>query len=479
MKQQEKQNGRFNKFGISSYLMPVFLFVILYLPLAAKAGKQTAFPLKISADNKYLIDKNNRPFLIKEISAWGLIQALSEGDEAAFIDSVKLKGFNTLMVSIISFDTRFAGNPPGWQGILPFKTQWDLSTYNIPYFEHADRFLKMAEKQGMLVLLVPCYLGYKGDPNQGWWPKLVGENNSVEKSRLYGEFLGKRYKGFKNIIWEAGGDNKGAEPLFAHMNSIIKGIKEFDKEHLWTGHFASEHGTNWSTGNALYANYIDIDGLYDFVEADLGPDAPQYKTELQKFGMGKMIFQLDQSYEQDIPHGADNENYQWIRRKNYDGLLSGCAGTSFGPGQKDNQCYVFTNWRPLMSTTGMHQILYCFNLFQSRGWFKLFPVDEKTDIVTNRGEFGKIDYVCAARTLDSNTLIAYLPVGGTVNVNMHAVAGKKIAVWWYDVRGGIPILAGTFEKDGVKAFTTPTKEDWVLVIDNADLKMGAPGIVKQ
>ena len=55
---------------------------------------------------------NTSLFCSKEISAWGLIQALSEKDAAAFTDSVKRKGFNTLLVSIISDDTRFAGDPP-------------------------------------------------------------------------------------------------------------------------------------------------------------------------------------------------------------------------------------------------------------------------------------------------------------------------------------------------------------------------------
>src|SRR6185437_7937572 len=170
-----------------AYFTLILLF--LHISLTSNAQPSNIFPLKLSPNGKYLNDNHNKPFLIKEISAWGLIQALSEKDEATFIDSVKKKGFNTLMVSIISFDTRFAGNPPDWQGIPPFKTQWDLSTWNIEYFKHADRFLRIAKARGMLVLLVPCYLGYKGDKNQGWWDELLNKNNSVAKSRLYGEFL--------------------------------------------------------------------------------------------------------------------------------------------------------------------------------------------------------------------------------------------------------------------------------------------------
>ncbi|MGZ3814552.1 MAG: apiosidase-like domain-containing protein [Mucilaginibacter sp.] len=454
-------------------LIPVLVW--LSLGFAAKAQQSVTFPLKLSTNKKYLTDSKNKPFLIKEISAWGLIQALSEADESAFIDSVKRKGFNTLMVSIISYDTRFAGSPPDWQGISPFKTRWDLSTYNLAYFDHADRFLRMAKAKGMLVLLVPCYLGYKGDKNQGWWDELLSPNNSVAKSRVYGQFLGQRYQNFSNIIWEAGGDNKGDSALYEHMDNIIQGIKQADKQHLWTGHFESAEGTNWSTGDKLYAKYIDIDGLYDFTESALGKDAPQYKTELEHYGKGKMIFQLDQSYEHDIPHGADNENPQWIRRKNYDGLLSGCAGTSFCPGEKDNTGYVFTNWQPLMNTDGMQQMRYCFKLFSSRAWQRLVPVHGDKIIKAGRGTYGTIDYVCAAQTVDHNTFIAYLPVGGTLNLDLAALNTPKLKAWWYDPRTGKAQLIGTFAAQGTKELTAPTQEDWLLVVDNAEMKLGEPG----
>ncbi|HAL82533.1 MAG TPA: hypothetical protein DCO83_10095 [Mucilaginibacter sp.] len=464
--------------GIRCFLRCIFLLFILQLQTSFWADAQPSvnFPLRLSANRKYLSDHKKKPFLIKEISAWGLIQALSETDESAFIDSVKRKGFNTLLVSIISFDTRFAGNPPNWQGISPFKTQWDFSTYNSAYFDHAGRFLRMAKAKGMLVLLVPCYLGYKGDGNQGWWDELLSPNNSVAKSRAYGQFLGKRYKDFTNIIWVAGGDNKGDSALYGHMNNIIKGIKEWDKHHLWTGHFEPAQGTNWSSGNKLYSKYIDIDGLYDFTESALGADAPQYKTELSHYGKGKMIFQLDQSYEHDIPHGEDNENPQWIRRKNYDGLLSGCSGTSFCPGQKDNRGYVFTNWQPLMNTAGMAQMLNCFKVFGSRRWQGLIP-DTSNKIVTDgRGKFGTINYVCAAQTASHSTFMAYLPVGGVLTLNLKAFNTKKIKAWWYDPRNGKAWLVGKFAADGIKKFSPQTSEDWLLVIDNAALNLHPPGM---
>lgn len=427
------------------------------------------FPLKLSANGRYLVDQNDKPFLIKEISAWGLIQSLSEADEAAFMDSVGSKGFNTLLVSVISYDTRFAGKPPDWNGISPFKVHWDFSTYDTVYFSHVDRVLNMAGKRGMVVLLVACYLGWSGDPNQGWWDELRDKNNSPDKSRIYGRFLGNRYKNFTNIIWVAGGDNDADGPSYEHMKNIIEGIKEND-HHLWTAHWSANH---WSFDNIPYASYLDLNGMYNWTERFLGSAGPQYRTELEKYGSGKMIFQLDQSYENDVSDTIDNLDHQWIRRKNYDGILCGCRGTSFSPGTIDNQCYIFKNWKPLMNTQGMWEAKYCFNLFESRSWQDLIP-DSSCD-VSGRGAFGDITYACAARTSTGGTMIVYIPTAREIMVDLGRISGKSVRAWWYSPGSGRGIKIGEYPTAGFQKFNPPAAGDWVLVIDDASLDLNGPG----
>src|SRR5260221_1930686 len=92
------------------------------------------FPLQLSANQRYLVDQNNTPFLINQASSWGLIQALPTTDAGDYMDALKAKGFNTLLVSIISYDVRMAGNPPNWQRVPPFTTQSDYATHNSPSF---------------------------------------------------------------------------------------------------------------------------------------------------------------------------------------------------------------------------------------------------------------------------------------------------------------------------------------------------------
>ncbi len=111
----------------------LLIFLASFQMSPAQSSQTAAFPLKYSANKKYLVDQNNVPFIIKEHSAWGAIQALTESAAADFMDSVKAKGFNTLMVSVLSNDQRFAGDPPKWNGNYPFTVLWDFSTPNPVY----------------------------------------------------------------------------------------------------------------------------------------------------------------------------------------------------------------------------------------------------------------------------------------------------------------------------------------------------------
>ncbi len=453
------------------FCLLISLSILNYL----QAQTNTAFPLKLADNKRYLVDKNNNPFLIKEFSAWGLIQALPENEEAAFLDSLKEKGFNTVITGIIcNAPSQMTGNPPFWQGVSPFNVQWDLSTPNEKYFEHADRFFKMAEQKNFFVMVLPCYMGYSGDSSQGWWNELLNSKNDTSKMRKYGEFLGKRYAATNNIMWIAGGDNNCDGGLLAYVNNLIAGIKSFDKNHYWSGHFDMNKGSVWSSDNKPFNNFIDIDGEYVWTESVLFERGPQYKSELSQYHKNKMIVQLDQSYEHDVPHFADNENYEWIRRKMYDGLLSGCTGTSFSSGEINNQCYSFKNWQPLMNTKGMQQVSFCFNLFEKLPWQKLIPDESNNTIIKGRKNFGSKNYICAARAGDSSVYLIYIPDGQSFEMNAKNISGKPMRMNWYNPRTGENIKIGTCETRERYGIDPPSDEDWVLIFYSVDLNIFNP-----
>jgi hypothetical protein len=436
--------------------------------VVSSAMTAPVFPLKLSGNNRYLVDQNNVPFLINQASSWGLIQSLSTADATEYMDQLKQRGFNALMVSIISNDTRFAGGPPNWQGVSPFNTQWDFSTPNDAYFAHADQIINLAAARGMLVTLVPSYLGYPNDASQGWWDEIQSANNSVTKSRAYGQYLGNRYKNFPNIIWIAGGDNTPAagSQLEAHMKAVIDGIKQNDPNHLWTGHWDGSTGAPkgvLSTDPPAFTSYINVNGYYAF-DYDL-----TYQRNLDAWNRSPvmMFYNLDQSYETE-PGGTP----QNIRRKAYDAMLMGSGGSSFNAGPN---WYTFKNWKTNLDTTGSKETQLWYKFFSSRSWQTLVPDLNHTAATGGLGTFGATDYVCAARTTSGGTIIAYLPAGHTVTVDLRQVSGTQSKAWWYDPTTGAATAIGTFANTGSQPFAAPNSGSWALVVDDASLNLAAPG----
>jgi hypothetical protein len=426
------------------------------------AAGGVAFPLRVSANRRHLVDRAGKPFLINQASSWSLIQALSREDAAAYLDALAAREFNTVLVSVISYDKRHAGDPPRWQGIEPLRERWDFSTFDERYFEHADDVIRMARERGMLVLLVPVYLGPPHAPDEGFWDELLSPSNSVAKSAAYGRFLGQRYREFDNLVWVMGGDHTppaGSE-LETHLRAVVDGIRERDRAHLWTAHWFNPTTGFTSLDNPSFAAYIDLNGYYAY-DYDL-----TYQIDLRAYAQRPVrpFFHLDMSYEHEPGGSPDN-----IRRKAYGGMLDGAAGSSFCAGP---EWYTFYGWRN-MDTVGTRETTYWYRLFRSRPWHELVPDSQHEVLTDGYGHWGETDYVSAARTRSG--FIAYLPSARWVTIDLRKLAAMSVNIYWYDPTTGSATFAGEHPNTDPLAIAPPRPGSWALVIDDAARRWPAPG----
>lgn len=114
-------------------------------------------------------------------------------------------------------------------------------------------------------------------------------------------------------------------------------------------------------------------------------------------------------------------------------------------------------------------------LFTSRPWYQLVPDDKHEVVVDGLGEFRGLDYLAAARTTDGATVIAYMPTSREITVDMTKVAGKEAKAWWFNPRTGKSLSIGTVPTLGKHKFAPPGEGDWVLLLDDSALGLGAPG----
>ena len=186
-----------------------------------------AYPLKLSANRRYLVDRNNQPFLIVGDTPQGLMGRLSEADADFYFADRQAHGFNTVgWIDVTCAGPDYPTNteattPDGlrpFNGFLPGGTDfkhYDFSKPNEAYFTRLDHMITLAEKHGILVFLDPM-------ETIGWLPAL--RNNGAAADYAYGQYLGNRYKEFPNIAWLNGNDfNTWKDPKAERVNEFETG----------------------------------------------------------------------------------------------------------------------------------------------------------------------------------------------------------------------------------------------------------------
>ncbi len=423
-----------------------------------------SYPLKISGENRFLTDQNDKPFFWSGEAAWSLIAQLSIDDADYYLDDRQEKGFNVLLVNLI--EHKFCDNPPAsFYNESPFLGH-PFTTPNENYFSHADSVIQSAAERGMLVLLCPLYLGWDlGD--EGWGAEVRSAAQSDLRS--WGQFVGNRYAKDDNIIWCVGGDTDPS-PVKEKVLEMVKGIRETDTRHLFTTHNQPEVLTTapWK-GEA----WLAINNVYSYSKT-------LYESCKSAYDVKPLLpyFMMESAYENE-----HDSRPQELRSAGYWPLLCGGMGHIFGNcpiwhfSSVSSFCEL-TSWKTQLDLAGSTSMDYLQRLFRSRPWHLLIPDFEHRVMTSGYGRWCSEEYASAALTSDGSTMIAYLPGKREVTVDMTKISGKNARCWWYEPGTGAATEIGIFPTLDNHSFTPPSDEDWVLVIDDALKNLPPPGSVR-
>jgi hypothetical protein len=414
------------------------------------------FPLSVGPGERYLVDAAGRPFLIQGDTAWSLIAQLTREDVELYLDDRRARGFNTILVNLI--ESRFATNAPAnAYGQSPFLKPGQYDTPNEAYFEHADWVLRRAADKGFLVLLTPSYVGFDGG-SQGWYAAMVA--NGPERLREYGEYLGRRYRDFDNILWVHGGDYD--PPRKDVVRAIAEGIAAFDLRALHTAHCAPETAVfeYWQE-----EHWLDVNNVYTY--------GPVCAAAVEQYARPEQTpyFLIESAYENE-----QESNERRLRTQVYHAALSGAAGQTFG----NNPIWHFdgpgihpapVTWRVALDSRGAQSMTHFRNLLASMPWWLLQPDVDHTLLTEGLGP--EDQRAVAARTADGSLAIVYLPDRREITVDLAQFAGPDVAARWYDPAAGrfFTVAGAPFPATGRRGFSPVPQnssgfDDWALVLES-------------
>jgi hypothetical protein len=469
--------------------------------------KPVAFPLKLSENRRYLVDQNGTPFLIVGDSPQGIMDRLTEREADDYFANREAHGFNTLgWINVVcaghDYSTNTYATTP--DGIRPFTgflsrgltgffsresdyTYYDLSKPNEAYFIRLDDILRLAQRHHFLVFLDPI-------ETIGWLPVL--RRNGRQAAYAYGQFLGRRYGRYPNLIWLNGNDfwnwregQDGALWAAARdgvrsflrawpkrndddlVRAVAQGIRSEASPQLQT--LELEPSTSSSFDDPTWKSLIWLNGTYTYFPAYLQtlvsynqqPTAPTWLMESR--------YEFDRG---DIP--PDEGTPAILRLQEYWSMLSGGVGQFYG------NAYIWPfkdGWRDKLDTVGVQQVEYWRDFFLSIPWQNLIPDQAGTVITSGAGAtcdftswVGKCFHAQAASSSDGSVVVIYSPSPRLLSVNMGALNHPAMATW-FDPSSGTykAVNSEPLPNSGIQQFISPGKnqdgdEDWILLLRAVD-----------
>ncbi len=447
-----------------------------------------AYPLKLSANHRYLVDQNNKPFLIVGDSPQGLMGRLTEKEAESYFADREAHGFNTLGwidVACAGHDfpaDEFATTPDGirpFTGFLPGGTDYahyDLSKPNEAYFTRLDHMIRLAGTHHLLVFVDPI-------ETIGWLPTL--RNNGLAAAYTYGQFLGRRYKEYANVAWLSGNDfNNWRVPSDdALVQAVAKGIQSVDPDQLQTVEI--NVFTSSSLDDQTWAPIISLNSTYTY--------SATYIQMLHSYNQTPVMpaYLVEAHYDlEEVGSPTDYGTPEVLRREEYWTVLSGGVGQFYG----NRYTWSLTpGWDSYIDTLGVSQLMIWKEFLSSLRWQELVPDQDHKVVTTGFGTFGdsevhfdhadltasmkprvgQSDYATAAKTPDGSLVLVYVPTARTLTVNMASLNGPAVAKWFDPTNGSYSMIpGGPIANSGTHQFTAPGNnhggdEDWVLVLETS------------
>jgi hypothetical protein len=406
-----------------------------------------SFPLRVSANKRYLVDAQGQPFLIQGDSPWSLIAQLSKADADLYLEKRHQQGFNTVMTNLI--EHHFADNAPkNAEGQAPFSNVNDFTTHNDAYFAHAQYVVAKAKEKGMLVLLAPAYLGYQGG-DEGWYSEMSA--NGATKLRAYGQYVATQFAAYDNIIWVQGGDYDPPDKTLAR--AVANGIRDVDTAGKWLQTFHGGRGTDaLEFLNTTSDPWLTLNTIYT--------DAGTVVTEARgQYAAPMPFFLIEAGYEN---HDVDAAG---VRMQAYQAVLSGATGQLMG---NFPVWYFGAGWQTALDSTGATTVGHLPELFAVTGiaWESLVP-DSDGSVLTSAPGSGS-NRAVAARMNDGSAVVAFTPVAQTLIIDLTKLAGPNINARWFDpATGNLTLVSGApFANTGSHSFASPSGRDAVLVLQS-------------
>jgi len=378
------------------------------------------YPLRVSANGRYLVDRSGQPYFMAADTAWILLSALSVVQGEEFLRELKAQGYNSILAYMVNFDGA-STDPAGQTAFI----DGHMSDPNPAYFAQVQTMVAYAATLGIEIVAGPFEL----DSAVG-----QGYTDPADWS-AFGTFLGTTFRDDPNLIWMLGGDHDpinyyGSDSGVDYtpdIDALESALQATDGTHLMTYHPHRNSSDFFQSSPWLSFNMIQYNRS---VESPYAYQLVQGDYEKQPV---KPTLLAEPAYEPNDAVGDPTSPYE-VRRSAYWAVLSGALGFSFGASETNGQGGTAAEVVADVNQPGELQLSNLIDLFNSIAWSQLTP-DYAHQVIGGGGSYGSTSWVSVAATSDHRTALAYDPSGSSLDVDL-ATFPASVQLQWFDPTNG-------------------------------------------
>jgi hypothetical protein len=379
--------------------------------------------LQVSADHRFLAHADGTPFLWIGDTLWGATVWLTGAGFHEAIADRRAKHFTVLQTNFARKDeSDTAGDTP-----------WEDDRWNVRFMQKLDRMFNEANDQGM-------YLFVNGLVDLFW------DRGITNYERLV-EMIGARYAAH-HVSFASSMDDP-YKPIHEQINAAIRRTAPRNLLAQHPGSALNGQGNAWTAEQYYDTPLVDYVMNATGVEGNLTlacQNAIEWSLYLYNHMPPKPVVNGETWYE-----GLSGGTAERVAAHlGYLSLLSGSFGYTYGTSLWDAEDADLPSWKAFRGATYM-QYLYDFFVALDGGR----PLQPRHTLIKNQATRYQDRMVLGVST-DSMTYAAFLPNGGTIDIDLKALAGTTVGVTWYNPLTGQYHDQGTIPGGAaVHSFTSP------------------------
>ena len=428
--------------------------------------------IRVSPSRRYLEQADGTPFFWLADTAWnGALKSDRNGWQAYLTDR-QGKSF-TVVQFVMTQWIAGAGNADlrlAYQGR-------DSISIDPVFFRWMDPHFQSVNSHGMVAAPVLIWAAPWSSAS-----RFLNPGNSLPDDQIIrlGRYMVARYAAYQ-VIWILAGDGDYRGNEAERWKRIGEAVFGENPSRLATIHPGGQQWVGPEFANEPWFSFIGYQSGHGDRPDDLkwlshGPPATAWDTQPIH-----PVINLEPNYENHRSFGSDGRfDAQAVRRAAYWSLLvSPPAGVTYGAHgvwswetqlalpMNHSNTYVAQPWYKAINLPGSTDMEYLHELFASLEWWELRP--DPALIVDQPGDQNTAAYVSAARSINKDWALLYLPVGQTISLRPEELA-RPTFLRWFNPRSGQ--WSATVRLSQLPlSITPPDHRDWIAWIGGKLPKM--------